>query len=54
MDDPRVLLKAKQTGRSFAWLVSPELAEQLAKELGEKGWTVTIRPAPEPPEPPGD
>jgi hypothetical protein len=47
-----VILEAEQAGRSFAWLVSSKLADLLAKELGEKGWTVTIRPASEPPEPP--
>jgi hypothetical protein len=50
MDDSRVMLTAEQTGRSFAWLVSPELAERLARELGEKGWIVTIRPEFDPPE----
>jgi hypothetical protein len=50
MDDSRVILHAQQQGRSFAWLVSSTLAERLAKELAEKGWTVTIRPEFDPPE----
>jgi hypothetical protein len=49
MGDARVILHAEQPGRSFAWLVSAELAERLARDLREKGWTVTIRPELEPP-----
>ena len=54
MDDQRVVLQATQPGRSFAWLVSPELAERLARDLRKKGWTVTIRSEPKRPEPRGD
>ena len=43
MPTERVTLRAEQEGRSFQWLLSPELAERLAAELREKGWTVTIR-----------
>ena len=44
MGDARVILHAEQPGRSFAWLVSAELAERLARDLRQKGWTVSIRP----------
>jgi hypothetical protein len=42
--DERVLLRAEQGDRSFEWLLSRSLAEQLAEGLQEKGWTVVIRP----------
>jgi hypothetical protein len=44
MTEGRVMLRAEQQGRSFAWLISPELAERLVDELRERGWTVTIHP----------
>jgi hypothetical protein len=42
--DERVLLRAEQGDRSFEWLLTRSLAEQLAGGLEEKGWTVVIRP----------
>jgi hypothetical protein len=50
MPTGRVILRAEQEGRSFAWLLSAELADRLAAELREKGWTVTIRPESDPPD----
>jgi hypothetical protein len=44
MADERVILRAEQETRSFEWLVSRSLAEDLADQLRAKGWTVTIRP----------
>ena len=43
MSKRRVMLRAEQESRSFAWLVSPELAERLKDDLREKGWSVTIQ-----------
>jgi len=37
-----------QDTHSFTWLLTPELAERLARDLSEKGWTVTIEPPGEP------
>ena len=56
MPTGRVILRAAQEGRSFAWLLSPELADRLGDELREKGWTVTIHREPDPddPEEPAD
>jgi hypothetical protein len=51
MSQGRVILRAQQEGRSFAWLVTPELAERLVGELREKGWIVTIHPDSEQPDP---
>ena len=51
MSKPRVILRAEQEGRSFAWLVSPELAERLEDDLREKGWVVTIHPESDQPDP---
>jgi hypothetical protein len=51
MPTGRVILRAEQGDRSFAWLVSSTLADRLQDELREKGWTVTIRPDSEEPDP---
>jgi hypothetical protein len=50
MSKRRVILRAEQESRSFAWLVSPELAERLKDDLREKGWIVTIHPESEQPD----
>ncbi len=50
MPTGRVILQAEQEGRTFAWLLSSELADRLGDELREKGWTVTIRPDPQEPD----
>jgi hypothetical protein len=47
MRDERVILRAEQAGRSFEWLLSPELAAELGGRLRAKGWTVSIRPVDE-------
>jgi hypothetical protein len=44
MTEGRVILRAEQTGRSFAWLLTRESADRLADELRERGWTVTVHP----------
>jgi hypothetical protein len=51
MPTGRVILRAEQEGRTFAWLLSSELADRLGDELREKGWTVTIRPESHEPDP---
>jgi len=43
MPTRRVVLHAEQEHRSFTWLLSPDLAEELAERLREKGWVVTLR-----------
>jgi hypothetical protein len=47
MPPRRVILRAEQEGRSFAWRLSGDLAEKIAIELRDQGWTVTIEPDPE-------
>lgn len=46
--DERVALRAEQDTRSFTWLLTPDLAERLARDLSKKGWIVTIEPLGEP------
>jgi len=48
MRDERVALRAEQDARSFKWLLTPQLAERLARDLRSKGWTVVIEPIDEP------
>ena len=51
MPTGRVKLRAEQGGRTFAWLVSPEMADRLQDDLREKGWVVTIHPDSQEPDP---